>query len=398
MIRGVELENFKGFVRAEVDLGRITVLIGPNGTGKSSVWQALVLLRQSLGLGGLRVSGPLLNLGTFNDILRKNAEPPWIGIGLRCNTPEAYPALGVPAGAAFSYLAHFEPEFSRFQGQIGVSDKKLLFVRKGYVGQPDLLEPKSLGIHREDGTEVFVPLNIGSELARPIEMQHWPDQESRREGNALLSTVLLALGAIYFVPALRGVESPKYDLLDSDRIDLLPGENAQLASTFAYGGGGLEEIVSIWCEDITGSGISAQLVPGKKVSIQSEVGQVRIPVICDGFGTNQLVSLLLTLAVTPSRSLIAIEEPEIHLHPSSQTKLCKLLLDVTQRSERQILVTTHSQHILFAFLSAVRQGTLPAKDLAIYNFARVGEAPERLVPDDHGDIYDWDRRDLLGHA
>ena len=48
MITNITLENFKCFRRVEINPKRLTVLIGPNGTGKSSVLQALLLLKQSV--------------------------------------------------------------------------------------------------------------------------------------------------------------------------------------------------------------------------------------------------------------------------------------------------------------------------------------------------------------
>ena len=47
MITNITLENFKCFRQVSINPKRLTVLIGPNGTGKSSILQALLLLKQS---------------------------------------------------------------------------------------------------------------------------------------------------------------------------------------------------------------------------------------------------------------------------------------------------------------------------------------------------------------
>ena len=49
MITNITLENFKCFRKVEVNPRLLTVFIGPNGTGKSSVLQALILMKQSIG-------------------------------------------------------------------------------------------------------------------------------------------------------------------------------------------------------------------------------------------------------------------------------------------------------------------------------------------------------------
>ena len=69
MITNITLENFKCFRRVELNPKRLTVLIGPNGTGKSSVLQALLLLKQSVGEDRLRMQGDLVNLNNRSDIV-----------------------------------------------------------------------------------------------------------------------------------------------------------------------------------------------------------------------------------------------------------------------------------------------------------------------------------------
>ena len=57
MITNITLHNFKCFRELEVNPKLITVFIGPNGTGKSSVLQALLLLKQSVGAQRLQLQG-----------------------------------------------------------------------------------------------------------------------------------------------------------------------------------------------------------------------------------------------------------------------------------------------------------------------------------------------------
>jgi predicted ATPase len=97
------------------------------------------------------------------------------------------------------------------------------------------------------------------------------------------------------------------------------------------------------------------------------------------------------LAMTPSKSVLAIDEPEIHLHPKAQDKLCQILLDVAQKNNKQLVITTHSVHVLFFFVNATRKGELSADELAIWDFETKNAPPKRIVQDEGGDIYDWGR-------
>jgi predicted ATPase len=63
MLKKLILENFKGIKKADISFGKITVLIGPNGTGKSSISHSLMALKQSIGQNRLVTNGHLINLG-----------------------------------------------------------------------------------------------------------------------------------------------------------------------------------------------------------------------------------------------------------------------------------------------------------------------------------------------
>ncbi|HRI28889.1 MAG TPA: AAA family ATPase [Chitinophagales bacterium] len=75
MITQLSIANFKPFLHLDINLSNLNILTGLNGMGKSSLIQALLLLRQSFSDGvltqGLRINGDLVELGTANDIFNK---------------------------------------------------------------------------------------------------------------------------------------------------------------------------------------------------------------------------------------------------------------------------------------------------------------------------------------
>ena len=68
MITNITLENFKCFRQVSINPKRLTVLIGPNGTGKSSVLQALLLLKQSVGGVGMKIQGEFISFAEISDL------------------------------------------------------------------------------------------------------------------------------------------------------------------------------------------------------------------------------------------------------------------------------------------------------------------------------------------
>ena len=73
MLTSIRVENFKVFQDTSgVNIAPVTLLAGINSAGKSSLIQALLLLKQTLESGSsqaLSLEGPFLSLGAFNDFL-----------------------------------------------------------------------------------------------------------------------------------------------------------------------------------------------------------------------------------------------------------------------------------------------------------------------------------------
>ncbi len=88
MIDRLYVQNFKCFAEQSVPLGGLTILAGLNGAGKSSVLQALLLLRQS-GLhsdgtpGQMRWQGDLVDVGSFSEVLYEGAQQDFVVLEAR---------------------------------------------------------------------------------------------------------------------------------------------------------------------------------------------------------------------------------------------------------------------------------------------------------------------------
>ena len=78
MIDHISLQNFKASRDVDVRLAPLTVLAGLNSSGKSSILQAIALLRQTYGIddqpAGLVLGGDLVHLGHGRDLLSEGAE------------------------------------------------------------------------------------------------------------------------------------------------------------------------------------------------------------------------------------------------------------------------------------------------------------------------------------
>jgi predicted ATPase len=75
---------------------------------------------------------------------------------------------------------------------------------------------------------------------------------------------------------------------------------------------------------------------------------------------------------SPVGAALVIENPEIHLHPSAQAKICEFLYFIAT-SGRQLFIETHSDHIFNGFRAGIATGSMEDARINI-QFVRLGEA------------------------
>lgn len=301
MITNIVLDNFKCFRKLEVNPRLITVFIGPNGTGKSSVLQALALLKQSVGQDRLVLQGRLVNLGDMSQIL---------------------------------------PFFAPETGPI-----RLGFSAKGPGGRAAAYE-------------------IQSDARGRLEVK-------KREPAGVPEQIMKQWKA---VPTARGLVRTSYSVGDQAFDDISQwnglGEQEQDTATNLAYGADLIPNLSDMLKRITGVGLRAPLVPPRVVQVQSVTHGKRVNIVSEGFGSNALIPLLERFLSTPKDGVVLIEEPEIHLHPKAQAELASLLAEEAKAEDKQIIMTTHSEHILNRLLTLVAEKKLSKDELAVYAFEK----------------------------
>ena len=297
MITNILLENFKCFRQLEINPKLLTVLIGPNGTGKSSVLQALLLLKQSVGKGRIEFNGEFLNLSGWCDIIPNFLD----------NCPSIYFCFADnQCGNEFEYY-YTEPYPDPSQSPIIVTD------------------------------------------APPLKQ-------------------------LRIVPATRGLVRPQYRLADKYTEQVSPSygfdaQEAQTASNLAYRRP-LEESLSNLLKKVTGTGLRAEPTPPQLVEVKSTTLSGAVNIVTEGFGANALILLLHQLLTADKGATILIEEPEIHLHPKAQAELAEVLADVAKSHDKQLIITTHSEHFASRLLTLIAEKQLTADELAIYSFEK----------------------------
>ena len=144
------------------------------------------------------------------------------------------------------------------------------------------------------------------------------------------------------------------------------------------------------------------------VSVGSNLYEVRIrkteaapPVLITdvGFGISQILPVITLCYYVPEGSTILLEQPEIHLHPSVQAGLANVLIDAMRVLKVQIIVESHSEHLLRRIQRRIAEGKrLRDEDVALY-FCRFESDESLLDPlevDAYGNIKNWPK-DFFGN-
>ncbi len=116
-----------------------------------------------------------------------------------------------------------------------------------------------------------------------------------------------------------------------------------------------------------------------------------------GFGISQVLPVLVQCFYAPHGSIILMEQPEIHLHPRAQSALADVMLDVINSKENginrniQLIIETHSEHFLRRLQWRIAEDTVQHEKISAY-FADVTKTPAHLEPlriDTFGNIQNW---------
>ena len=334
MLSSIKLSNFKCFQSLELNCAPLTLLSGLNGMGKSSVIQALLILRQSflsgdLTDGKLVLGGELADLGTGVDVLFEDSESDSVGFELHSDK------IRTPWALAFDY--------SKATDQLSVSS-----------AHPNRTTPLVPAAWSE--VPPFVSLiYIDAERIGP--RKFYPLSETRgRRGD-------FGAGSEYAL-----------NYLNLHQDERLPDEDPRFPDTRS---GRLISVVNRWLQEVTPGAelqletVSAAdaLIAGFSFDRPGDIATRRYRTTNVGFGLSYTLPVLLAL-LAPVGTLCLIENPEAHLHPRGQTKLAELAVRASLAGV-QVVVETHSDHFIDGVRIAVREKLIRPQGVEFHYFERM---------------------------
>jgi predicted ATPase len=158
----------------------------------------------------------------------------------------------------------------------------------------------------------------------------------------------------------------------------------------------LEERVARWLKDlglIDGFSVRPITQGGKlfQVWVRRHTKATEVLITDVGFGVSQILPVIVLCYYAPEGSTLLLEQPEIHLHPAVQAGLADVLVDAVINRKIQIILESHSEHLLRRLQRRMAEEKIKPEDTALY-FCTVEKGESRLIPlelDLFGNITNW---------
>jgi predicted ATPase len=334
-IRALRIRNFKCFEDQILSFAPLTLLTGLNSSGKSSVLQALLLLRQSYQQGlldttGLALNGDLTNIGTARDALFENADEEMVGFDLVLSEERAmnwkwHYTLGNEAEELNTDVMNLTER----NGDQEVY-RANLFTDNFHNLQAERIGPRNF--FETSDFQVRQHKQIGS---RGQYTAHFLSVFGR---NAIANNTLSHSNA-----RTSGLQ----DQVEAWLGEVSPG--TRISSLTRYPG---MDFISLQYAYVLGKQLSSNYRPTNI-----------------GFGITYVLPILVAILSSKPGSLLLIENPEAHLHPKGQVQMGNLLA-LAASCGIQIIGETHSDHILNGIRLAVHDGKLPPADVQLHFLQR----------------------------
>ncbi len=444
MITSLRIKNFKAWKDTKpIKFAPLTVFFGNNSSGKSSIQQFLLMLKQTVDSSDRKtVINPgngqsSVDVGSFEEMIfgrdsgRKLAfDLEWdLTKPLRIKDPES--KFGCEGTGM---------RFEAVIGLLGEKSKSVAVERFGYHLRQKTSDPETpdvMQVWLERREPHIAEYQLGAppyQLRRAQKEKHWqlgaptkfygfPDQITASYKNATfvhdfsLEMERLFRSISYLGP-MRSKAQRLYNwtggepesvgfsgeftisalLAAKDRIINIPsGEEGRSAKGLLF-----QQLIAKRLQELglINSFKVQQLSKDRKeyeVKVRTSGAPLWVDLPDVGFGVAQILPVLVQCFYAPAGSILCIEQPEVHLHPCAQEHLADLFIDVLKsredRADRniQLIIESHSEHFLRRLQLRIAQGTFCKDQVAAY-FIRAGKTGsklEELEVDEYGNIKNW---------
>ena len=402
MIIHIQIKNFKSWEDSGVvKLAPLTGVFGTNSSGKSSLLQMLLLLKQTIGKEEVIFFGDensLVNLGNFKEVIHGHQSGSQLYLGIRGKP--SYPSLDL------SKIPFHILDFA-FDTVIREEKSTLIIEYLRYISWADGATTLWKNNQLSRDNQHLGTINIQNCYGLPPQ----PSINFTGPTDILpqFSSVFEELFShVYYLGPTR-VHPQRYyhwekthpkeiDLWGNKAVDaLLSARVRQLTTNHNGKSVSIEERISKWLQKME-LAYSFRLVPigdlndnNYEIRIQKSPDSAEVTLADMGHGVSDLFPLLVHCCYVPEGSTLILEQPGIHLHPKAQADLADLLIEAITERNLQVLIESHSEHLLTRLQLGIAEQKVTSDQTALYFCENENgvSAIKSLDVDELGNIKNW---------
>ena len=395
MITELRVQNFKSWQdTGKLQIAPLTGFFGANSSGKTSILQTLLMLKQTVerpldwnGVIDFGNNNSLVNLGSFDDLIHQHRRDDPLQISLswkfseKLSLPDADEVDTLSFNLSVDNAENAASEMS-FNYRVGEQNFR---VRWGGQDSFDISIPGESTSGSPAVRFLFRCYRIDYapyyKLFSPL--------QTRFEN---LFRSIRYLGPLREYPrqhyAWQGKHTQGVGQYGEDMVTALFSGRIQLRA--------IEEQIPRWLErlDLIDSYRLNPISASEKdyeFLVRKYKGGPEVRLTDVGFGVSQVLPVLILCYYVPEGSILILEQPEAHLHPKVQSELADLFIEVVKNRQLQIVLESHSEHLLIRLMRRIAEEQISADDTAFY-FCEMNEGVseiEKLNVDDYGNITNW---------
>jgi predicted ATPase len=370
-ITKISISGFKSIANeCSIEIRSLTILAGANSSGKSSIMQPILLMKQTLESStdyrALRLSGDNLNFTSAKQILSyspKGEQTDSLTVAMElANSYKFKNTFKKPPNKAIDLIEsiYYDGD-GEIKAAIGMSTKEILETLPLSAKTPYLLDNQPLSIFRYFCFNVFV-YYTGYDLS-PTDIFYNP-----------YPMFVIPIEKILHVKGLRSLER----ILPVTGIGQYFSGNfekyiASLIYSWQTSASDKLQVLNTYLHTLS---LSKKIEATEINDTQIELKVSRtfdsddmVNIVDVGSGVSQILPVLVALVAAEPEQLVYLEEPEIHLHPRAQANLGEIIVDAANRGVRVVL-ETHSDLLLRRIQSLVAEDKISADKAILHWFSR----------------------------
>jgi predicted ATPase len=406
LIEEIRVQGYKSLVDATLHVRPLTLLAGTNSSGKSSIMQPLLLIKQTIELpyqptGALVLNGAHVQAETAEELLNKTG-------------------LGIPNEFTLDILGkHSETlNIAPYSTKtVYARDKVDFAITHQYLKYPSGRELKITpdfnfrGIENQLAADLFTKTVNGQ--VDDIEIQtksgflviQFKDSVGGDIGRMGPTNLINSIASVMHIPGLRGAPQRNYrgtyfkdyikgtfDLYAAGTVSQWQEQQdtEKLAKLNDYLRRlGLTDSVTAKVKNANEVELSVSRLPAGSKAKPRKADMVNIADV--GIGVSQVLPILVALIAAQEGQIVYVEQPELHLHPRAQVAMAELLAEAANRGVR-VIVETHSSLLLLTVQTLIAQDKIKNTDVALHWFARDAKGATQVTyvqPDEDGAYGEW---------